>query len=281
MIASEKLDIFSPQNFQEYVGQNQAKKIAQIIVSAAQIEKRPLPNILIDGSYGLGKTSLAKIIHLESGDRLPKVIDALAVNKDEYFSSSQSVIIDEIHNLDPQVADSLSIRMDQGHIHITGCTTNPGVLPAPFRSRFRQIHLERYTINEVRQIIDLALIRRGLITPTPVLMEIAKRSRLNPRVAINYVSFILDYMTTQGAVVMASRLVQEAFSVLGVDQKGFLARDFAYMKALPSDRPVGIHYLSSVLGIDQKTVETEIEPYLLQNGYIDRMPRGRIKLKDI
>lgn len=277
---SESLEIFTPKNFKEYVGQNKAKEISRIIIEAAKIENRSLPNILIDGSYGLGKTTLAKVIYHEA-NTTPKIIDALAANKElpEFFT--KPLIVDEIHNLDPEVADSLNIVIDQGRARIIGCTTNPGALPSPFKSRFRTIHLENYTEKDIKQIIDLASLRKGVNFDYRILDEIAQRSRLNPRVATNHLSFLFDYMAVNRLAKLTVQEIRKAFSVLGVDTQGFMERDHRYMAALPIDRPVGLHYLSAVLGIDAKTIEREIEPYLLQTGKIDRMPRGRMKLRDI
>lgn len=277
---SENLQIFAPKNFSEYVGQEKAKAIASVMVGAAKKENRALPNTMIDGSYGLGKTSLAKVIAEEIGIK-PKIIDAASLNK-EVKLTSKLTIVDEIHNLDASVADSLNILMDAGTIRIIGCTTNPGMLPAAFRSRFRTIHLDHYTVWNIRQIIDLACLRKGVPINGATLAEIAKRSRLNPRVALNHLSFIFDLMSVQNQYSPTVKLAKSAFTMLDVDDNGYNARDYAYMRAFPSDgRPVGIKALEAVTGIDAKTIEAEIEPYLLQTGKIDRLPRGRIKVAEL
>jgi Holliday junction DNA helicase RuvB len=118
-------DIFSPTSFDEYIGQNGAKNAAKIMVQAASIENRPIPNILIDGPYGLGKTTLAKLIMDAAG--LPvKIIDGSSV-KDADISGT--LIIDEIHNIPSEICDSLNVKIDQGSLHIIGCTTRLGGLP--------------------------------------------------------------------------------------------------------------------------------------------------------
>jgi Holliday junction DNA helicase RuvB len=278
---SANLEIFSPKNFDEYIGQDRAKKIAKVMLSASSMERRPLPNILIDGSYGLGKTSLAKVIFNELKIK-PRIIDASALNKIiPPILTRQAAIIDEIHNLDPQVADTLNILIDEGKLSIIGCTTNPGMLPAPFRSRFRNVHLDPYTQDQISKILRLALDRKLVPAPDRLVSEISKRSRLNPRVGLNYLAFIFDIMTVRHESTLSERTIKEAFQTLGVDNKGFIDRDYKYMEALQEERPVGLQYLSAMIGVDAKTIETEIEPYLLQTGHIDRMPRGRIKLKEI
>lgn len=276
---SKQLNFFSPQNFNEYIGQDRAKKIAQVMVAAATMERRPLPNILVDGPYGTGKTSLAKVIFKELG-REAKIIDASSLNK-IVPPLGRPTIIDEIHNLDPQVADSINILMDAGSTQIIGCTTNPGMLPAALRSRFRNIHLETYTQSQISTILRMVLNRRFIASAQSIIDEISKRSRLNPRMSLNYLAFIFDLMTTRRETSLSAKTVKEAFQTLGVDDHGFVERDYKYMEALQEDRPVGLQYISAIIGVDAKTIETEIEPYLLQTGHIDRMPRGRIKLREI
>lgn len=275
---SENLTIFSPQNFVDYVGQPRAKKIASVIVQASKLQRKPLPNLLITGGYGLGKTSLAQVIRKEAGETV-RIIDAASLNK-ELIPLSRGIIIDEIHNLDPQTADSLNILIDQGKTSIIGCTTNPGAISSAFKSRFRTIELDRYTVEDIKLIITHISVRKMIDINGKTVTDIALRSRLNPRVAINNLSFIFDYMTVNGALSVSPRLAQEAFDTLGIDPKGFTQRDHEYM-AILSDKPLGISNIASRLGIDSQTIEKEIEPYLLQIGYIDRMNRGRVKIKEL
>lgn len=276
---SKNSEIFSPQNFTQYIGQNRAKQIASVLVQSSKIQNKPLSNMLISGPWGTGKTSLAKVIRLETGKSI-KIVDASSISSIGDLGYDKSVIIDEIHNLDPKVADSLNILIDQGTSSIIGCTTNPGALSSAFKSRFRSIELERYNLSDMRQIITHASVRKGIRMDGKTIADVANRSRLNPRTAINNLAFIFDYMVVKGALYVAPRLAQEAFETLGIDTNGFTKRDYEYMSIL-SDKPLGVSNLSSRLGIDPQTIEKEIEPYLLQTGYIDRMPRGRIKLKDI
>lgn len=272
------LDPFVPTNFDEYIGQKKAKRIVLIAVDAALKEHRALPNTLITGPYGQGKTSLARLMADRFDSNIP-LIDASSINRSP--PTEGTIIIDEIHNLLPELCDSFNIAIDAGKIHILGCSTNPGALPPAFRSRFRQVFLEPYTSKEIEQILTNILRRKNTRAEPKSLSEIAVRSRFNPRVAQNYLSFILDIATLKNSSVTAG-IVKEAFNELGVDKYGFLARDYAYIGALPTDgRPVGLQYISARISIDPETIEQELEPYLMQMGLIDRTPKGRVRVPEI
>lgn len=264
---------FKPQNLGEYIGQEKAKRIVSIMVQAALKDNHALPNTLITGPFGQGKTSLARIMADEFKSGIP-LVDAASVNKNPFAKGTK--IVDEIHNLAPDVCDTFNIGIDAGDIHIIGCTTDPGDLPGAFRSRFRTIYLEPYSNADISTILKNVVTKKNLTIEPKVLDMIAKRSRLSPRYALNYLSFILDILTIKGGQVITSGIAQEAFKELGVDEDGFLARDYVYLKALPKDgRAVGLQFLSAVTSIDIKTIESEVEPYLLQQGLIDRTPKGR------
>lgn len=264
---------FKPQTLEEYVGQEKAKRIVSIIVQAAIKDRRPLPNTMITGPYGQGKTSLARIM-ADSFDKKIQLIDASSVNKNPLDNGTY--IIDEIHNLESSVCDSFNILLDNNDLHIIGCSTDPGQLPAAFRSRFRQIFLENYTESNISTIIRNVLTKKGLSIEGRALKDIAKRSRMNPRVSLNYLAFILDILTLKNQQYITYQIVLDAFKELSVDKEGYSARDYAYLKALPADgRPVGLQYLSAITAIDEKTILSEVEPYLLQQGLIDRTSKGR------
>jgi len=274
-----EIDPFKPQTLGEYVGQQKAKKIASIMIEAAKKDQRPLPNVLITGQFGQGKTSLARLM-ADDFDPSILLVDATAVNKE--VPQSGTYIIDEIHNLNPDVCDSLNIAIDDSKIHIIGCSTNPGALPAAFRSRFRQIYLEPYSANNISDIVARVLIRKQMNAASGVLREIAIRSRYNPRVALNYLAHILDLATLRGTSTITIPICTTAFEQLGVDKYGFLARDQVYIDAIPVDgRAVGLQYISAVTSIDPQTIEQEVEPYLMQMGLIDRTPRGRVRVPAI
>lgn len=272
-------DPFQPQTLEDYVGQTKAKRIVSIIVDAARKDDRPLPSTLITGPYGQGKTALARIMARMYDPKI-KLLDAASVNKNP--PEKGTYIIDEIHNLGPDVCDSFNILLDNNDIHFIGCSTDPGQLPSAFRSRFRQVYLVPYSIEDISKIIKQVIIKKELnISPT-VLTDIAKRSRLNPRVALNYLAFIFDLTTLQNTTTISGSITDEAFRELDVDEHGYQARDFIYLKALPSDgRPVGLQYLSAVTSIDEETIKQEVEPYLLQQGLVDRTSKGRKLIKAV
>lgn len=266
-------DPFKPQNLEEYIGQTKAKKIVTTVVRAAIKDVRPLPNVLITAPYGQGKTSLARIMADMYQPDIP-LVDAASVNKD--LLSEGTYIVDEIHNLGPDICDSLNIMLDNNSIHLIGCTVNEGALPAAFRSRFRQIYLEPYTVVNIADIINRVVKEKRLQIDANVLRDIARRSRLNPRTALNYLSYIFDITSLASAQKITQKILSEAFEQLGVDEHGFLNRDYLYLNALPKNgRAVGLQYLSAVTSIDSQTIEMEVEPYLLQMGLIDRTSRGR------
>lgn len=271
------IDIFSPKTFKEYVGQEDAKTLAQIMIKAAKKEARPLPNMLIVGEYGLGKTSLARLIMQDYGEHV-RLLDGASVNA---ALPRDHVIIDEIHNIKPEVADSLNILIDSNQVHIIGCTTDPGSLPSAFRSRFRLLQLESYSNANLTEIMDKVVKRKNVSSTRTLLSEIAKRSRFNARYALSNLALVFDLLAVKGQKTISQPLITEAFTMLGVDSRGYLKRDYKFMDALPDDRAVGLQYLSAVTGIDEKTIEEEVEPYLLRMGLLDRTSRGRLKLKNI
>lgn len=269
-------DIFSPQTFDEYIGQEPAKHLARIMVGAARKERRALPNIMLVGEYGLGKTSLAKIIMREAG--LPvRLYDGMSINKE--FPDDKTLLIDEIHNLESSTADTLNLHLDSGKYQIIGCTNNPGALPSAFRSRFRTIQLTPYSPNELKTIARRICKRKSAKFTESALELLSLRSRFNARQLIMYMSMAFDLMSVNSHPTLSVEVVRETFNSIGVDSKGLLPRDREYLKALPHNRAVGLQFLSAVLGIDEKTIEEEVEPYLLRMGFIDRTPRGRVKIE--
>jgi len=264
-------DIFSPTSFDDYIGQEAAKDLARITVQAALNERRALPNIMVVGEYGLGKTSLARVIMRAA--KLPVVMyDGSSLNKN--LPTETTFIIDEIHNLESKVADTLNLHIDSGKYHIIGCTNHPGQLPAAFRSRFRTIQLNPYTPKDLKLIAKKICERKGVKINDGALDILSQRSRFNARQIISYLSMTFDIMSVKGYSQLTTEVVNETLGKIGVDSNGLLPRDRDYLNALPN-RPVGLQFLSAILGLDAVTIEEEVEPYLLRMGLINRGPRGR------
>lgn len=275
--ASKDKDVFKPPTFKEFVGQERIKELLDISIKAADNEHRPLPNIMFVGHFGLGKSTLANLTLKEA--KLPiRVVDGASVNKNLPIGT---LIIDEIHNLLPETCDSLNIQLDEGNVHIVGCTTNLGVLPEAFRSRFRVYQLERYSAIDLLTITRNICNRKRVTATDLILIDIAKRARENPRHLRTLLSNIFDYMAVKHTKQLTNEITAKVFRLLGVDEKGYLERDKQYVAVLPDDQPVGLNWLSARLGIDSTTIQEEIEPYLLRTGVIDRTPKGRLKIRDI
>jgi Holliday junction DNA helicase RuvB len=268
-------DIFAPKTFDEFVGQDEAKDILRITVEAAKKESRSLPNILLAGPPGVGKTTLASLVFKLYG-RNPKILDGLSVNKN--MPESGAIIIDEIHNIDPQVCDTLNIFIDRGKLHIIGATTNPGKLPAAFRSRFRVINLRDYNVTEIISILEQVIRKKEFRCNKEAIKFIASRSRNNPRTGIKYLKFIFDYMVVSNKEVLTLDLIEKCFTKLGIDSLGLSNLDRLYLGCLQKDKPVGLQYLSAKSSIDETTILQEVEPYLLKLGLIDRTNKGRVPI---
>jgi holliday junction DNA helicase RuvB len=271
-----------PQTFADFIGQAPVKEVLRIIIEAANRESRTVPNILLTGSYGHGKTTLAKLIAKQNNKSF-KILDGASVGAELSLKKDTIYIIDEAHNIPAQVTDSFNILIDSNRLNIIACTTNPGSLSPPFRSRFRTIYLEPYIEKDIYNILRKASKRINFNITVSATKVIAERSKLNPRISLSVLEFVREIgvatKTKHPPKPINIKDALLALDKLGIDADGFNNLDRRYLEILSTDYPVGMQYITSLLSMDSATIQDEIEPYLLKRGIIQRTPKGRIKSK--
>lgn len=294
-----------PRRLPDYIGQPTVRKQMEIFIQAAKSRKEALDHVLIFGPPGLGKTTLAHIIAHEmsagfkqtSGPILDKAGDlaALLTNLEPY----DVLFIDEIHRLNPAIEEVLypamedyqldimigegpaarSIKLDLPPFTLVGATTRAGLLTSPLRDRFGIIQrLEFYSAKELTQIVQRSAHILNLMIEFAGAEEIARRSRGTPRIANRLLKRVRDYAQVKADGIISSAIAKEALDLLQVDQCGFDAMDRKFLHTLIEKfqgGPVGIDSLAAALGEDRGTLEDVLEPYLIQEGYVIRTPRGR------
>jgi Holliday junction DNA helicase RuvB len=278
LITEPPKDAYAPRNFDEYVGQERAKDICKIIIDAANIEERPIPSILISGSYGLGKTTLARLVMERYGKPYR------FINGNSTFDAQAlrgPVIIDEVHGLSPEYCDQLNNSLDSGLVQIVAATTNTGELPIAFRSRLRPIDLEDYSEDDIFVILKNALKRKRIVFSKSAAQDIANRSRLNPRNALQILSFALEMAAINSEKKLLLETVNLAMDKLDIDEDGLRNVDRKYLSLLSSIKPTGLTQICAMLGTDPDTIEYEIEPFLLKKGFIERTQRGRLLIESM
>ncbi len=311
-ITSQKIDYdmsfennIRPKTFDEYLGQSSIKATLKISIEAAKRRELPLDHLLFYGPPGLGKTTLAGVIANEMGSNI-KITSAPALERPRdiigilmSLKGGEVLFIDEIHRLNKIAEEILYPAMEDFYLDMNtgkgqsvktlrvpvpkftliGATTKAGALSGPLRDRFGIIHrLEFYNLEELTEVVlrtakilDINITREGAVA-------IARRSRGTPRISNRLVKRVSDYALVKFDGRINEQVANEALDILKIDNYGLDNTDRALMKLIVEKYdggPVGLETLAAALGEDSKTIEDVYEPYLLQEGFLQRTPRGR------
>ena len=295
-----------PRYLNEYIGQSQVKDNMKIYIEAAKLRQEALDHVLLYGPPGLGKTTLSNIIANELGVSIrttsgpaierPGDLAAILTNLQE----NDVLFIDEIHRLHRTVEEVLypamedfaldfvigkgpsarSVRLDLPKFTLIGATTRAGLLSAPLRDRFGVVsRLEFYTEDELAFIVSRTSDLLGVDIIGEASREIARRARGTPRIANRLLKRVRDYAQVRGDGIITEQLAHESLERLQVDPMGLDAIDHKLLQAMIvryRGGPVGVDTIAASIGEESQTIEDVYEPYLLQIGFLQRTPRGRI-----
>jgi len=311
LVEVEKFDLetneeatLRPSLWDEYIGQEQIKKNLSVFIKASKKRDEALDHVLFYGPPGLGKTTLALIIANEMEANI-KVTAAPMIEKSGDLAAiltnleeGDILFIDEIHRLSPAVEEILyssmedfridiiigsgpaaqTVKIDLPRFTLIGATTRAGMLSNPLRDRFgMNFRMQFYTPSELGKIITQASLKLGKEIVTEASIEIAKRSRGTPRIALRLLRRVRDFSDVADENIITLKRTKYALDELGINAYGFDEMDIKFLNLLAQNRgkPMGLSTIAAALSEDEGTVEDVIEPYLLANGYLERTAKGR------
>lgn len=302
----ELLPELRPQNFKSFIGQKRNTENLQIFIEAAKKRNQVLDHVLLSGPPGLGKTTLAKII---SNDMQTEIISTTAVALEKTgdlaailtgLQKGNVLFIDEIHRLRPALEEALysaiedfcldivigqgagakTVRLNLNPFTLIGATTRPGMISAPLRTRFGiEIRMDFYVQEEMEEIADSKANLLSIKLSKEARSEIAKRSRGTPRILLKILKRVWDFSTVAGKKTIDMEITQKAMQRMGIDALGLSSEDLKILDIIVkhyNGGPVGLQTLAISLGDSEDSIEDIYEPFLIQQGFIKKTPRGRM-----
>ncbi|MBZ7994555.1 Holliday junction branch migration DNA helicase RuvB [Campylobacter canadensis] len=296
-----------PLNFDDYIGQEKIKENLKVFIKAAKLRNESLDHCLFFGPAGLGKTTLANIIASEMGVNI-KTTAAPMIEKSGDLAAiltnleqGDILFIDEIHRLSPAIEEVLypamedfrldiiigsgpaaqTVKIDLNRFTLIAATTKSGGISTPLRDRFGiNFRLEFYKDEELALIIYKAAIKLNIKCNEDAALEIAKRSRSTPRIALRLLKRVRDFALVNNEEIITKKRAHESLIALGVNELGLDEIDLKYLDFLcKAKKAVGLNTLAATLSEDERTIEDVIEPYLLANNYIEKSAKGRVATK--